>query len=67
MVCVLVYVIKTAVSRGETAEVIEMPSYEHCINHVHKQTLFTLMFRSLSETIRRNCSILLLVLATVVM
>ena len=67
MVCVLVYVLKTAVSRAETADLIEMPSYEHCINHIHKQTLFILMFQSLSETIRRNCSVLLPVLATVVM
>ena len=34
----------------------------------HNQTLFTLIFRSLSETfVRRSCSILLLVLAAVVM
>ena len=40
--------------------------YKHYINH--NQTLFTLTFRSLSETfIRRSCSFLLLVLAAVVM
>ena len=39
--------------------------YEYHINH--NQTLFTLTFRSLSETfVRRRCSILLPVLATVV-
>jgi len=39
--------------------------YEHYINH--NQTLFSLTFRSLSETFVRSCSILLPVLATVVM
>jgi len=40
--------------------------YRHYINH--SQTLFTLTFRSVSETfVRRSCSILLPVLATVVM
>jgi len=40
--------------------------YKHYINH--NQTLFTLTFPSLSETfVRRSCSVLLAVLATVVM
>jgi len=47
---------------------------DNCIAHLHKhyinhnQTLFALTFRSLSETfVRRSCSVLLPVLATVVM